>query len=207
MNRGEENYLDEEVPVPAMPRETEAKILEVAVCELTGKLEELGAEKLFDGKVETVFFDFPDHRLTRTGRLLRLRTLEDKLLLTFKGAIEQEGKAKVREELELELKDQDTMRSILLELGLEELGHSGKHRISYLLRRPGDDSVRLEIDTLPGIPSFLEIEADSYGVIEEMALELGFSKSEIRPWSTTDVLKFYRKLNLARDLLKEQKES
>ena len=63
MNRGEENYLDEEVPGPAMPRETEAKILEVAVCELTGKLEELGAEKLFDGKVETVFFDFPDKRL------------------------------------------------------------------------------------------------------------------------------------------------
>ena len=64
-----------------------------------------------------------------------------------------------------------------------------KKRISYVL---GD--IRFEIDTYEGIPTFLEIEAPSEEILEEMVLKLGFSMKDTKPWNGKKVWKHYGKI-------------
>jgi len=73
-------------------------------------------------------------------------------------------------------------------VGLKEFHKSIKHRISYT-----KDNIHFEIDTYPGIPAFLEIEAQSVGELREYINKLGFSMDETLPWSIKDVLEYYGK--------------
>jgi len=190
-----------------MSRERECKILEIDTGDVVLKLENMGAEKDFEGEVISHVFDYEDRRLAKDGRLLRLRTMGDVATLTFKGAIRREQKAKVREEHELEVGDPETMRTILNELGLDEVARSGKHRVSFLLHREGSGNIRFELDTLPGIPTFLEVEAGSEEAMKSIVKELGFREHEMRPWTGRDVVNFYRKLDSAKAALRERQES
>ena len=54
-------------------KEIEVKILEINVADVQKRLKELGAQKLFDGELEWVVFDFPDGRLGKEEILVRLR--------------------------------------------------------------------------------------------------------------------------------------
>jgi adenylate cyclase, class 2 len=178
-----------------MTSEVEAKILEINVEETTRKILELGAKKSFEGELRASFFDFQDRSLTNTGRTLRLRQQGEEFMLTFKGPLRKEGKAKVREEHEIRLPDAGNMRCILSGLGLQEGGSSVKHRISYKLKEhPEFGSASLELDTIPDIPTFLEIEAEDEGKLKVLAKELGFLVHELRPWTMTNVIRFYQRV-------------
>jgi adenylate cyclase, class 2 len=115
--------------------------------------------------------DTPDGSLTAEGKLLRLRS-DRKIRLTFKernavpGALDE--RYKVRSESEIELSDLETMRHILHRLGYTRERVYEKYR-EHFSRGPG---VSAELDTLPRLGEFLELEAPPE-VIDSLAADLG----------------------------------
>jgi adenylate cyclase class 2 len=168
-------------------QEIEVKILEIDKDSLIAKLKSLGAKKDSEGNMRYILFDFADRRLKRSGKLLRLRSNGKDVELTFKGNISRK-KAKIAEEHEVQVDDFDTAMKILSSIGLTRTKTYFKHRISYVLGK-----VRFEIDTLPGIPTFLEIEAPSTALIEKFVAKLGFSMKDAKPWTGKDVMRHYKK--------------
>ena len=168
--------------------EAEIKFLEIDREKTIRKLENLGAKKVFEGYITDLFFDFENMELTKNNKLLRLRKLENKAKLTFKEKITEE-KCKLANELELEVSDFKAMKTVLENLGLKVIWKVEKHRTSFVL-----ENARFEIDSYPGIPVFLEIEARSKTELEKYAKLLGFSLKEGKPWTIREVLKYYKKL-------------
>lgn len=168
--------------------EIEVKILEIDKESVISRLEYLGATKVFEGVISARHYDFDDKSLTRNGGFLRLRSKGDSAELTFKDK-KGKGKAKVAKETETRVSSFKSMDKILTKLGMYPVVAYKKHRVSYQL---GD--AHLELDTYPGVPTFLEIEAPSYKKVKSVAKKLGFSEEELKPWSGKDVLKYYGKL-------------
>ena len=169
-------------------QEIEVKILEVDKIRIIQKLEQLGAVKKFDGEINAFYFDFPDQRLTADNKLLRVRTKgEEYVELTFKKKISKE-KAKIMEEHEVTFKGKiAALKEILSGIGLEELRQIQKHRISYSL-----GNIHFELDKMPNIPLFLEIEATSLEELKEAVEKLDFTMDDAKPWSAKDVLNHYK---------------
>jgi adenylate cyclase class 2 len=172
-------------------KEIEAKILEVNSADIQKQLLGLGAQKVFEGQMEWVVFDFPDGSLSKEEILVRLRKRGGQAELTVKKLLSLKG-AKVSEETELPVNDFDTAKKILETIGLKQKqGYPlHKHRISYML-----DNVHFEIDTFPQFPTYLEIEAPSKEVIKEYAQKLGFSQADLKPWGVREVFAHYRLKN------------
>jgi len=143
--------------------EIEGKILEINVSDIEKKLLALGAMKIFDGKLVATIFDFPDKRFSQREIIVRLRKEGDKTKLTYKKLLNTD-KAKVSEEIEVEVNEYEAMEKILLAIGLEpKRGYPlTKHRISYSL-----DNVHFDFDTFPQFPKYLEIEASDNKIIED----------------------------------------
>ena len=174
-------------------KETEIKILNINKNKIIQILSNLGAEKIFDDKVTTIFFDFSDARIANAKNLLRLRQAGPKSTLTYKKILTKES-VKEAEEYEVEISNLQTMKKILESLELVETRNLQKHRTSYRIR-----NVRFDIDTFEGklnyIPTFLEIESESTDQIYKYAELLGFSPKDCLPWSTEEVINHYSKNN------------
>ena len=168
-------------------REIEAKILEVNRRELEARLKEIGAKKIADRNITSIFFDFPNKRLKKQKSILRLRKDEEGAFLCVKKK-SRESRFKDLDEFEVKVESFDETKKILSMLGLAEVKAGKKKRTSYLL-----NGIGIEIDEIDGIPAFAEIEASSEKEIEETAKKLGFSPKQLLPWSTFDVLKHYKK--------------
>ena len=169
-------------------KEIEVKILEINVEEVEEKLKKMGAEKVFDNEVVSIYFDFPDKILEKEGKILRLRQKEKKVILTYKELISQD-EAKIMDEYELSVSDFETMKEIFERAGLFPLYEFKKHRKTYELKQ-----IHFEIDKYPEIPAFLEIEAPDLNTIDELVCALGFSKEKVNSYSIKDVLEYYGKL-------------
>lgn len=169
-------------------KEIEVKILEINVEEVEKKLKEMGAEKVFEDKVVSVYFDFSDKLLEKEGKILRLRQKGDKVILTYKELISQE-EAKIMDEYELIVSDFETIKRIFEGLGLFPLYEFNKHRTTYKL-----NNTNFEIDKYPDIPAFLEIEAPNLETINKYISEFGFSREEAKSYSVKEVLNHYGKL-------------
>ena len=155
-------------------KEIEAKILEINRKKIEHKIIELGASKIFDGDIQTLFFDFKDGTIIKAKDVLRLRKEQDKIELTYKK-VRITQTAKTAEEYSVEVSELETMRKILENLGLSIIENMEKHRVSYRL-----DKVRFDIDRYFGsygyIPEFMEIEAENVGLIHKYAAILGFQR-------------------------------
>ena len=172
-------------------KEIETKILEIDRQSLEKTLTKLGAKKVFDGDIETFFFDFKDGAIIKAKNVLRLRNELNKTELTFKE-VQVTQIAKVAEEYNVEVSNFDKMKKILENLGLFVIDDTKKHRISYVL-----DQVRFDIDRYYGeydyIPEFLEIEAENTDLIHRHAALLGFKAKDCLPWSTSELVRHYSK--------------
>ena len=172
-------------------KEIEVKVLEIGRAKVEKRLKSLGAKKTFDGEIKALYFDCPDRSLRKAKDVLRLRKVGSKAVLTYKKFV-KDGFAKVREELETEVSDFDTARSILRNLGFSTWLEMRKHRTTYEL-----DGAHFEFDKYKGeysfIPEFLEIEAKSPSQIHKYAKLLGFKKSDCKPWTSWDLIKYYKR--------------
>jgi len=168
--------------------EIEVKILEVNKEEIINKLELLGAKKVFEGVLESLFFDF-ENKLRNSGEIFRLRREGNKIFITHKKKIEID-KAKVMDETEVEVSDFNEAKKLIESLGFEVFTKLKKKRVSYKLK-----NVKFELDEYLGehsfVPLFLEVEAESIEGIYESIEKLGFSKEDCKPWSTKDLIEHY----------------
>ncbi len=170
-------------------KEIEAKILEVNRPKIEEPLIALGAKKIFDGDIQTFFFDFKDHTIIKSKDVLRLRKEQNETELTYKKVHFTET-SKEAEEYSVEISDFKTMKKILENLGLFVIESMEKHRVSYKL-----DQARFDIDCYKGdyefIPEFLEIEAENPESIHKYAGFLGFKPEDCLPWSTQELIQYY----------------
>lgn len=159
--------------------EVEVKILEIDVEKTKQKLESLGAVKKFDGPVKSVYYILDDKRL------LRIRKLGEKTIVTYKKQLPA-VETKTAEEHETRVDDFDKVKKIFDALGYRAKDLDEKYRVSYSL-----DDASIEIDSREGVPSFLEIEAQTEKKLKEIVEKLGFRMEDTKPWSGKDVLKHY----------------
>ncbi len=169
-------------------KEIEVKILEIDKKEIEKKLVKLGAKKTIDAKVIYAKYDFSDCRIKNANNLLRLRTIGTKSYLTFKKKMgAKNSKAKIEIENEIEVSDFKTTKKILENLGLTETLRGTKHRTEYVIGK-----IHFEIDTLPNIPTYLEIEAPSIKIIEKYVKLLRLSVKDMKPWTAGAVERYYQ---------------
>lgn len=167
--------------------EIEVKILNIDGPLVEAKLKSLGAKMIFEGLVDTHFFDFENKKLGKKGILTRVRRMGDKTYFTVKKKVSDQL-AKIREEYECSISDFDEIINAFRLLGLNETYSFKKRRKSYLL-----NDVHFELDKFLGsygfVPEFLEIEAKDIETIYKYASELGFKKEDCKPYSIADIVK------------------
>ncbi len=172
-------------------KETEVKILEINRQKIEQILGELGAKKVFEGEIQSIFLDFKDFQISKQEDLLRLRKTSKKTELTYKK-IKHKQTVKIAEEYTVEVSDLEIMLKILESLGLSITGKMEKHRISYKLEK-----AQFDIDKYNGayafIPEFLEIEAGDIDQIYKYAKLFGYKHRDCRPWSTEEIIHHYSK--------------
>jgi adenylate cyclase, class 2 len=145
-----------------------------------------------------LIFDTPEGGLAKHGQLLRIRTetpapvkksartkVAGRTLLTFKSPPEElaigdvrnrgDGRYKVREEFETELRDGGTIQRIFEGLGLRGWFRYEKYRTTYVLpgRQDWAKGLLIEVDETP-IGTFVELEGQA-PAIDRAAKELGYS--------------------------------
>ncbi|MBI4451669.1 CYTH domain-containing protein [Candidatus Woesearchaeota archaeon] len=170
-------------------QELEVKILEIDVVAMQQKLESLGAVRHYDGQVLGSIWDYADGRLAAEGKQLRVRTLGDKVEFCLKeGLVKQVVKTASEYEIAFGAGQLESLKKILLALGLQETRAINKHRVEYLL-----GNCKIALDQDPRAPPWMEIEAPSAQHIEALLPKLGYTMADAKPWTTWDVLRHYGK--------------
>src|SRR3989338_6704152 len=194
--------------------EHEVKILNVNIEEIQAKLDNLGAKKVLDDVTYIEGYDFdPLSRISLTnipqnfqkivdrvnelressdmfsqGAYLRLRREESKFELIFKQKVK--GGRGVKSEIEISSPiredEWENTAKMLTKLGLKKIVVQEKKRVSYTY-----PPFRYDIDTWPGVPTYLEVEAPSLkGVLQAIAL-LGFAQQDAVSMSAAEVFEMY----------------
>lgn len=168
-----------------MPKnEIEAKVLEVDVKKVSEKLEDIGAEKVFDSEIRSELYDFPDGRIEEDG-LLRLRIRDEKSFVTRKKLIGFD-EAKEMHEIEFDVSDPNEFREFMTSVGAEKKYENTKNRIKWV-----KDDVEFVIDKYPKIPAFLEIEAIDRNEMRRAFEDLGYSMEETVNWGAKRIFEHY----------------
>lgn len=167
------------------PNETEVKIPITDLEGVRSRLLSLGfaeaVPRLFEANT---LYDRPDSELLRAGTMLRLRTVGERCVLTWKG-VKLVSRHKSRPELETEIGSCETLHAILTGIGFAPSFRYEKFRTEY---REQPTAGTVTVDETP-IGLFLELEGESEW-IDRTAASLGFSPAEY-------VLESYGKLYLA----------
>jgi len=168
-------------------QENEVKFLNIDPEEIEKRLEEIGAEKIFDKIYKRRVFDNPDLSLNKKGAYLRVRDEGDKVTFTFKqrlgikshdGTQNDDG----MEEIEVEVSDFEKTAEIILKLGLIEKFYEENRRIRYKLK-----SIEFDIDFWPLLEPYLEIEAPSWKEVDKGIELLGLDPKNKKIFSTFQV--------------------
>lgn len=194
--------------------EHEAKILEVNEAEISGKLEKLGAKKILDDVTYIEGFDFDgisansnitvpekfsqiaEHidalrgstDMFSQGAYLRLRREGSRYELIFKQKVKGGGGVKSETEISVEITEAEWQQTaeVLRGMGLKRIVLQEKKRVSYKYA-----PYRYDIDTWPGVPTYLEVEAPTpEGVMEAIAL-LGLAQQDAVSMSAAEVFDIY----------------
>ncbi len=141
------------------------------------KLLSAGAETTGTVMEENTYFDTPDAHLRRNDCGLRIRTAKPSdgraiwSVLTYKGP-QRAGELKIRVEEEIVINSPDTGHAILSALGYCPTVSFQKRRESF-----GLGQSRIELDELPDLGFFLEIEADDEETVQATRKMLGLENA------------------------------
>ena len=160
-----------------MAREIEAKYRVESLAPLQTALRRLGAVKRFSAVQTDRYFDTPQRALLCRDCGVRLRELQavrageikpdTRAELTYKGA-RAKGRLKSRPEYQTHVDHPEAVVELLEAVGLEQTLVIQKRRQSYRLGR-----CLVELDELPLIGTFVEIEGPSESAIATIASRLG----------------------------------
>lgn len=136
----------------------ETKVLEVDKKEIEKKLNVLKANKISDDMLVVDWYG--PKGLTHKGDdpyFLRVRSYSTgKIEITCKWNKKIVGKTVQCDEVDILVDSHDKTKVLFESIGLENYAHQEKKRSSWKL-----EDVQFDLDTYPGMPPFLEIEAES----------------------------------------------
>jgi adenylate cyclase class 2 len=118
-------------------------------------------------------FDTPERTLLGSGRLLRIRAIENRAIVTVKLPSEFDGAHKVREEHQFETDDTAQAHAVFAGLGFVPSWIYEKRRTTF--RREGEAGI-IEVDETP-IGDFVEMEGEAEW-IDRTAEVFGFEKQD-----------------------------
>lgn len=167
--------------------EIEVKFLNIDPLKIENKLKEIGAKKVFEKIYRRKVFDYPDLRFDKRGAWIRLRDEGDKITLTFKqriGVKTHDGTIndKSMEETQIEVNDFEKTAKFLTKIGFIEKFLEENKRIRYQL-----DDIEFDIDFWPQLEPYLEIEAPSWGKVDEAIKLLGLNPEDKKIFSTYQI--------------------
>jgi adenylate cyclase class 2 len=161
-----------------MPNEIEAKIRVPDHGPIRDRLRQLGAAAHGVAIETNIIFDRPDGSLHAVGAGLRVRRARDltsgkiEQTITYKGKL-QTATLKTREEVELVVADGDGV--LLFErLGFNKVFSFEKRRESWEL-----DGCHIELDELPRLGKFVEIEGPDESAVMPIRDKLGLAESPL----------------------------
>lgn len=120
---------------------------------------------------ENTLYDFSSHSLFKKQHALRLRKINKKIFITFKGSKQKSRKFKIREEYETEVKNEKQMKKIFKSLGLIPVFNYNKFRTVYRKKH-----LKICLDESP-VGNFMELEGQRNDIVK-FSKALGFSKKE-----------------------------
>ena len=173
--------------------EVEVVFLEIDRDKIEQKLLSIGARKMKDMFYRHVSFDYSDYRLDKDNSWIRLRDEDGQIVLAYKkrlGVTSQDGSTNDAgmEEIEVIVDDYENTKIFLRKIGLIE-----KHEAEKKRTRWQKDTTVFDIDTWPEIPTFLEIEAESWKDIDLVSKSLGFNPKDGKICSVNQIYKMYGK--------------
>ena len=186
--------------VRIMPVEIEIKLKVEEPALVREKLRALGAQPAGRAMETNSFFDTADRALLAADcglRIRRSRPLEggdEILIITYKGP-RADGPVKQREEIEIIVDALEPARLLLERLGYQEQLCFEKRRESWKL-----GNCEIELDELPRLGSFVEIEGPSEAEVTELQQRL--SLSSLTPIMPTYADLVARHLNDTKEPLK-----
>jgi len=158
-------------------QEIEAKYRVNDLAPIRSFLEENDATFLESSLQRDTFFDRPGGEFCQRGCSVRLRISDPsgKAIITYKGPVEENVDVKIRQEVEISADPPASASEMLALLGFDKVFVIEKRRSSY---RFGD--CRIELDELPLLGLFVEIEGPSGDKVEEMKLKLEIRAEHVR---------------------------
>lgn len=139
----------------------------------------------FDLRLETPrhfednwLLDLPDQSLLQQRAALRVRSVDGKGTVTYKGVVKETGESrlKVREEIESDVDEPDRLIELFERLGYQKSFRYQKYRTDYCLTLDGRE-LQVVLDETP-MGTFIEIEGDESGVLQVLETA-GFSAGDI----------------------------
>lgn len=156
--------------------ESEIKIPVADLDSIRGHLDQGGAVLISPRQDEVnILFDSTDGTLAKNGKVLRVRRIGEKSLLTFKGPASWDGPVKLRQEIELEVSSSGTISELLHALGYAPWMRYEKKRESWMM-----GGVRIELDHTP-MGDFVELEGpidDLENAARKLKLDPGHAVAE-----------------------------
>ena len=122
--------------------------------------------------------DLPDQPLFKQGAALRVRSVNGKGTVTYKGVVREtyESRLKVREEIETAVDEPERLIELFERLGYHRSFRYQKYRTSYIVALDGRE-LKVVVDETP-MGDFIEIEGDESSVLKALDAA-GFSANDI----------------------------
>jgi len=122
--------------------------------------------------------DLPDQPLFRQGAALRVRSVNGKGTVTYKGVVKEtyESRLKVREEIETAVDEPERLIELFERLGYHRSFRYQKYRTAYCVALDGRE-LKVVLDETP-MGNFIEIEGDESSVLKALDAA-GFSANDI----------------------------
>jgi len=154
-----------------MSTETEVKIRIESVVDFIAQALSHGATRISERSFEdNILFDFPDDRLKLSHCILRVRSVDGRGILTYKGAPRPDVIFKSREELETNIENPETAIEIFGRIGMRQGFRYQKYRQVFSL-----GGVHLAVDETP-IGNYAELEGTQNDILN-LAEKLGIEKA------------------------------
>lgn len=141
--------------------------MEIDKPKLVEKLLSLGASDLGEELITQQMFHDPEGKWYSERKFVRIRRTGGKTLVAYKHVQTKDAVGTV--EIEFEITEPEKMKVFLEALGLVMDRMDEKRRHKFKLGQ-----VIVDIDTWPGIPTYVELEGPNEQSIQDLAGRLGF---------------------------------
>lgn len=154
-------------------QEIEVRFLEVDHIALKKRLFELGAQDLGEDYLKEILFYHKDSVFSdNKKRMVRIRQSKSGIQLAMKHQLERSATG--MKEIEFGVDDVEKTKLFLEENGWYFARFVEKKRHSFKL-----NNVEIDLDMLPKVPPFVEIEGESEGELKETATLLGLNWNNV----------------------------